>query len=714
MREFGFLGATKLALLACGALVVSSACAQEPANDSTFTMEQVIAYPFVPEIDAAEKGDAIAFVRVLKGVRNVWAASGPDFKPRQVTDYSADDGQELTQLTFSPDGKHLVYVRGGDHDANWDVKYPPDPASSPTEPKVTIWAAQLSGGKSIKVAEGDAPALSSTGQLAYVSDDQVWTAPLSGKGKPKQMFFDRGKDGHLAWSPDGSKLAFVSNRDGDHSFIGVYDLKSDTLSYLAPSTDFDDYPTWSPDGARIAFARVAGKGGAPKPLLKLTPEPFSIWVADVATGSGRRVWQSPDTLLGSFPETAGEVNLHWAAGDRLVFLADLDNWPHLYSIPAAGGEPMLLTPGNYMVEHVAISRDRKTLIYDANTGSTKDDDDRRHLFRVPVNAATPVALTQGADLEWSPVAASPTEVAFIEAAAKAPPSVSAIGLDGSGRHDLGAGTVPAEFPQSQLIVPRSVAFTSADGLVVHGQLFDNGSGANKPGIIFVHGGPPRQMLLGWHYMDYYSNSYAVNQYLANHGYVVLSVNYRLGIGYGHAFHHPEHAGFAGAAEYQDVVAGAKYLQSLADVNPQEIGIWGGSYGGYLTAMGLARNSDIFKAGVDLHGVHDWSAFLEEWRGKQPKRYEKGDFDEAMKVAFESSPIATMVGWRSPVLLIQGDDDRNVNFSQTIDLARRLEKQHVPFQQFVIPNEIHGFLRWHSWLAADAATADFFSRTLPAK
>ena len=705
-------GTWSSALLSGGALLIAAAPVGAQPNASTFTMEQVLAYPFVPEIDAAEKGDAIAFVRVLKGVRNVWAADGPAFKPRQVTQYTADDGQEITQLTFSPDGKHLVYVRGGDHDANWESKLEPDPDSSPIEPKVTIWAAKLSGGAPVKVAEGDAPAISSRGELAYVKEKQVWTAPLSGKGKPRRLFFDRGDDGGLTWSPDGSKLAFVSDRDGDHSFIGIYDLAAKKLTYLAPSTDLDAYPRWSPDGTRIAFARQPGKGGAPKPLLKRTPEPFSLWVGDVASGRASRVWQSPDTLHGSFPETAGEVNLNWADGDRLIFLADLDNWPHLYSIPATGGAPLLLTPGNYMVEHVAMSRDRKSVIFDANSGMTNGDEDRRHLFRVPVDAATPVALTSGTALEWSPVTASPTEVAFIDAGAAAPPSVAEIGLDGRGRHELEAGTVPSEFPQSQLLTPRAVTFKAADGWTIEGQLFDNGGGTRKPGIIFVHGGPPRQMLLGWHYMDYYSNSYAVNQYLANHGYVVLSVNYRLGIGYGHDFHRPEHAGPAGAAEYQDMVAGAKYLQALDDVDPAKIGIWGGSYGGYLTAMGLARNSDIFKAGVDMHGVHDWSYSLGARLDKQPKRYEKGDADEAMKVAFDSSPIATMDQWRSPVLLIQGDDDRNVHFHETIDLARRLEDRHLPFEQFVIPNEIHGFLRWHSWLAADSATADFFARMLP--
>src|SRR5258708_18596388 len=125
-------------------------------------------------------------------------------------------------------------------------------------------------------------------------------------------------------------------------------------------------------------------------------------------------------------------------------------------------------------------------------------------------------------------------------------------------------------------------------------------------MIFFHGGSRRQMLLGFHYMDYYHNAYAMNQYLANRGYIVLSVNYRSGIGYGLNFREALNYGATGGSEYNDVMGAGVYMASRPDVDPKRIGVWGGSYGGYLTAMALSRSSDLFAARVDLHGVHHWS------------------------------------------------------------------------------------------------------------
>jgi dipeptidyl aminopeptidase/acylaminoacyl peptidase len=698
----------------CALLMITLALGSAHASArSEFSMEQMLHYPFATQLAAAERGDVVAWVCNLDGVRNVWVARGPAFTPVKVTQFNEDDGQEITQLTFSPDGTRLVFVLGGDHDANWPAEgdLAPDPSSSPAQPVTAIWALPLNGGQTVKIDEGDGPVISARGQLAYTKENHVWISSLDGS-KPERMFFDRGKDSDLVWSPDGTRLAFVSDRR-DHSFIGIFTSKNTPLLYLAPSSSKDMSPVWSPDGVRVAFARRAGDGGAPRPVLSRVPHPWSIWIASAADGVGHAVWRSPNTLAGSFPDVAGEANLHWAAGDRIVFMAYLDDWPHLYSVAAPGGAPLLLTPGAYMVEHVAESRDRRYMIYDANTGTNAGDDDRRHLFRVAVDHPGSVALTSGETLEWTPVSAAAERVAFVAAGPQQPPTVAIVGLDGAHRASLVAAT-HAEFPLARLVAPKQVTFKAADGTLVHGQLFDTSgakSAERKAGVIFVHGGPPRQMLLGWHYMDYYSNGYAVNQYLAAHGFVVLSVNYRLGIGYGREFHHPEHAGYAGAAEYQDVVAGAHFLQALPSVDGKRIGIWGGSYGGYLTALALARNSDLFKAGVDLHGVHDWSRLMDELTGKQGTRYEKGDREKAMEIAWNSSPDAGLDGWKSPVLLIQGDDDRNVPFQQTVDLARRLEERNLPFEELVLPNEIHGFLRHASWLRADEATADFLSRAL---
>src|ERR1700723_4248898 len=453
---------------------------------SGFSMAQVLHYPFAMELAAAERGDAIAWVCNLDGVRNIWVAPGPGFAPAKATQFKEDDGQEITQLTFSPDGTRLVFVLGGDHDANWPAEgnLSPDPSSSPEQPTTAIWALGLRGGPPIKIDDGDEPVISARGQLAYTKDGHVWVATLDG-GKPERLFFDRGKNSDLVWSPDGSRLAFVSDR-GDPSFIGIFTSKTAPLIYLAPSTSKDSAPVWSPDGTRIAFARRAGEGGEPRPVLTRIPHPWSIWTASAADGVGHAVWKSPNTLAGSFPDVAGQANLHWAAGDRIVFMAYLDDWPHLYSVAASGGAPVLLTPGAYMVEHVAESRDRRFMIYDANTGTTTGDDDRRHLFRVPVDHAGSTALTSGQTLEWTPVAASADRVAFIAAGPQAPPTVGIMGLDGAHRQSLVTETNP-EFPVASLVVPKQVIFRAADGTPIHGQLFDT-SGAQfhgrKAGVIF--------------------------------------------------------------------------------------------------------------------------------------------------------------------------------------------------------------------------------------
>ncbi|HEY2962087.1 MAG TPA: prolyl oligopeptidase family serine peptidase [Pyrinomonadaceae bacterium] len=692
------------------ALSLSHSTHVAASSFASFTVEKIKSYPFPNELTAAATGSRVAWAFNERGARNIWVAEGPDFKARRLTSYQTDDGQELTSLAISCDGKYVIYVRGGDHGSNWESSSGVNPVMAPAQTRVQIWSVPFAGGEPKLLSEGDEPVISPNGdRVVFLKERAIWSVPIDGSTPAKRFFYARGEADSPVFSPDGSRLAFVSGR-GDHSFIGVYTNDSTPILYLAPSTSRDSSPRWSPDGKRIAFVRRPGNGGPPEAILEQRPQAWSIWIGDATSGEASQLWKSPFTLKGSPPTTEGGTNLHWAAGGRIVFLSYLDGWPHLYSIAETGGEPLLLTPGNFMAEYISISADRKYMLFAANAGTDADDIDRRHVVKVPVDKAEPVVMTPGKGLEWTPFTTGDGKyVVYISATAQRPPLPAVMAVDRGKPQLLAEDRVPADFPVTQLVTPKKVVYKAPDGIDVHGQLFEAAGGAaKKPAIVYVHGGPPRQMLLGWHYSDYYTNAYALNQYLASRGYIVLSVNYRLGIGYGHDFHRPPNAGAQGASEYQDVKAGAEYLGRLPQVDAKRIGIYGGSYGGFLTALALARDSELFAAGVDIHGVHNWTA--ERAASLLENRYEKApDTQRALDVAWQSSPVSSISDWKSPVLLIHGDDDRNVRFSQTTDLVRRLDKAGVTFEELVIPDDTHHFLRHANLVKVDAAVAAFFDR-----
>jgi dipeptidyl aminopeptidase/acylaminoacyl peptidase len=695
--------------------------AQAPA----FALDDVLTFPFPDNLVAAPRGALIAWTSNERGARNIYVAEGPDFRARRVTPYEGDQGQELTSLRVTSDGRTIVYVRGGDHGSNFPAEgnLAPNPDSGTVQPRVQIWAVSVSGTDAPKLlAEGDDPAVSAAGdRVAFVRDRRLWVVPIDGSKPAEPLFFARGSSHSPAWSPDGRRLAFVSDRD-DHAFIGIYTSASEPIRYLGPGTTRDTTPVWSSDGREMLFVRQPGRGGVPRSPLVQTPQPWAVARAGTEAGAAAPAiaWSSGSALVDSIVRIGGGVNLRWAADDTIVFSSYQDGWPHLYSIPRAaqGGRARLLTPGAFMVEHVALTPDGRFLVYSANTGPDRHDIDRRHLFKVPVDGSSPpVALTSGVGLEWSPVVTGDGQtVAFLHSTAARPPLPAVVPIGGGAIRALAADRLPAAFPSSTLITPEPVVFTAADGVTLHGQLFRTASGApRRPAVIYVHGGPQRQMLLGFHYMDYYANDYAVNQYLASRGFIVLSLNYRLGIGYGHAFHFPERGGARGAAEYQDVVAAARFLRARSDVDPGRLGMWGGSYGGYLTALALGRNSDLFAAGVDIHGVHNWDrqgrAAPNTGAALAGDGITQADLKQAARVTYESSPIAAVPTWRSPVLLIHGDDDRNVEFRQTVDLEQRLREKGVPVETLVIPDDIHNFLRYESWRRVAKAAAEFLERHL---
>ena len=694
-RRRGRWAAAAAAIVAIVAVTPDGAVGQ-----TAFSLEQVMSAPFPSSLTATGAGDRVAWVQSGEGVRNLWVASAPDFRGRPVTSYGRDDGQEIGNVQFAQGGESLIFVRGGSPNSSGEL---PNPTSDPAGVSQDIWRVPLGGGDPVRLARGSSPVVSPDGATVAYLDRGIRIVPATG-GDPRLLVNGRGGEGSLTWSPDSRRLAFVSGR-GDHSFVGVIDVGSRSLQWLDPGIDRDGNPVWSPDGSRVAFTRVPFDRDVLPYMAARSAVPWSIRVADVASGEGTEVWRAPEGAGSAFRGVGGSALL-WV-GERLVFPWERTGWLHLYAVSVEGGEARALTQGAFEVEAVVPTAGSGGLLVTSNQG----DIDRRHIWEVPLDGSPsrPVHRVEGG-VEWSPVPLAGGRLAFLASSAREP-AHALLGVDGE-RRPLDPEAIPASFPADALVEPEAVEFPASDGMTIRGQLFlppGVREGERRPAVVFFHGGSRRQMLLGFHYLSYYHNAYAFNQYLASRGYVVLSVNYRSGVGYGLDFREALDYGAQGASEFRDVLGAGLYLRDRPDVDPGAIGLWGGSYGGYLTALGLARSSELFAAGVDVHGVHDWNIEFDFDNRILPEQLPA--LDEVKRLAWESSPMSSVDTWESPVLFIHGDDDRNVPFRETVDLAQKLRKRGVEVEVLTFPDEVHGFLLHRSWLRAYGAASRFFDRRL---
>ena len=752
---------SRFVLAACA---LSFAAAPGLIAQSRPTVEQFLNPASPLELTSARKTDRVAWMAYDRGMRNVYTASAPDFKPSRLTQYLDDDGRDLTTVRLSDDGSVAVFVRGS---APNRIGWIANPSHDPGGAERAIWAVRTSGGPSWRVAEGAAPELSPDGRFVlYVKDGQIFRARVA--QEPAADSMDRGlkpfirewgTNGNPRWSPDGSKIAYVSNRV-NHAFIALYDVKSRKVTYVSPGVDFDGSPSWSSDGKRIAFTRrpgtpfgqqaQEGNGGIGNP-----PGPASVVAAATGRGGGRgggggggggggragggggrgvpadTAPQGPPRNPGLFSATfAGGYTLSFMvadvasleatefwhnlpndrtfatvnairwANDVVVFTAQVpnDEFDRYFSVPVSGSSstvaPVVLTTTDGLIEDatsVTLSLDGKSLYYCTNA----KDIERRHIWKVPTSGGTPTQISTGDGIETSPQSlASGKRVAVLYFNAAQPASVGIVPAEG-GSPKVVFPTLPKDFPVAAHVTPQIVLTKAADGMEIHNQIFlpkDLKPGERRPAIVFVHGGPPRQMLPGYHYMQFYHWAYAVNQWLASQGYVVMSINYRSGIGYGRSFRNPPNTNARGNSEYQDVLAGGKYLQTRPDVDPSRIGIWGLSYGGLLTSQALARNSDLFVAGADLAGVHLYGNQLAD-----------------TALSYRSSAISAIDTWKSPVFLVHGDDDRNVDFAQTVGLVQLLRAHGVYYELTVVPDDLHESMLHKNWISTFGKMGDFLKR-----
>ncbi len=661
---------------------------QTPARrpSERFTMADIIAAPYIYPVAPSADGRSIAYITREARSRNVYfmRTGAPAVR---VARYPEDDGRDLADVAVSRSGDAVAYVRGGNLNKQGES---PNPAGTTDMPRQQVWIVGTANDVPRYLGPGSEPMFTpdnrhvlwrAAGTVKFA--ELLWSGHrLVGVGEPVDWLL--GEHDGMRFSPDGSKIAYERSTG-----IEIYDVASQTAVVIPHGADTDLGPAWSPDGKQLAFRRepsdspgiarnVCG-GGERYCGPMIAAQPWAIWVADLADLRPRRIWQAGPGVGSVYypldqdysPGQHGD-QLFWSADGRIGFVWERDGWRHLYSVPSSGGEARLLTAGDGEVETAALSPDRKSIFYATNIG----DLGRRHISVVGFDGVPARSITSGEKSQWAPTPLADGALAYIGAGWADPPAVVVRNAGGSTQR-ASLPKVPVGFPSALLVRPTLVEFPASDGQTAFGQLFVPARPVGCA-IVFSHGGIRRQMLPGFHYMDAYQYLYEMNQYLASRGCIVLSVEYRSSIMRGEAFRDAPGWGFSENSEIRDFVGAAKFLMARKDVDANRgVGIYGLSWGGYMTAEALALHSDLFKVGFDMAGVHT----------------------AADDVGYAHSAVGHLDTWTSPVFLTQGDDDMNVDFNDGTVLARALQARRpdVEFKQRVLPGQTHDLYQTYEQL-----------------
>ena len=603
--------------------------------------------------------------------------------------------------------------------------------------------------------------LSRDGQrAAFTHQGDLYLAPTDGTAPPFRLTRTKLPESSPQFSPDGTRLAYL--RGGQ---LFSQHLSTGQLIQLADADNVASYK-WSPDGKRVLYTtraaapgrqlllpiysgRLVTAGPFPRNLAGDEPGQSKLFTA-AADGSGTpqamdpgpwgpRVWAnapaqwSPDgqwlaqtvtsaalkreQVLLLNAKTGKAKVLHeakdaawangmafgWSPDSKTVwFTNDADGFQHLYTVPVTGGKALQLTHGKFEIH-------REQTLYGADPQwigdwlyytSTEAGPSERQFYRIKPDGSSKERLSEGEGIHIGVTSNDGQHRALLSADLNHPLDLF---IDGN---QVTTRTGPA-FRQYPWPATRFYTFPSReDRQPVAGKMllppgYKTADRRKWPAVFFVHGsGYATSVLKQWgSYQDY---RYVFNSWLANHGYVVFDIDYRGSSGYGRDWRTGVYLDMGGP-DLQDVLGVVDYAKSLGNIDMKRCGIWGVSYGGFMTDMALFRYPGTFQAGAAFASVTDWenyNAFYTQQRLNKPR-----DNPEAYR---RSSPITFAGELRDPLLIVHGMADSNVLFQDDVQLTEKLVHLNNPhFSEIFYPEENHGFAREESLIDSFRRTAEFF-------
>jgi dipeptidyl aminopeptidase/acylaminoacyl peptidase len=691
-----------LFLFVAGMFLLPVAFAQRTPRGS-ITIDRIADIKYPSEQQWSPDGKTVAFLWDAAGKQDLFMVKQGG-SPVALTDFPVDPDLLVSDIGHfewaSPE--EIIFAKGGQL---WTVKIS-SPKPMPLAGFQGVTSFSLSGDKQ---------------QIAFVQQGDVWVESLSAKTRRRLTHMPEGLyPSRPSFSPDGRYVAFDA---AHHESVPEPLPYNGNLMKVFRSLSWDDRigvvsvfsyaaePMWIPVSARnYGSTEMQWAAGPSIVHVEYSPDHKNMEIKITAlSGETRTLWKDFDPAWVSPADGAEDVTS--PDGKWLAFISDRSGWPHLYVIPtdaASESQAKQISKGNFGDGYAAWSSDSQRIAF-AHSADGNQMERFISIATVSTGHVEPIVTARGVNRNPS-FSSDGSMLIYERSAVEHPLEVYSVAAKAGATPTRLTNSLPPDLLPQDLTAPVAVHYPSrADKKPVPATLMVNKNldrSQKHPAIIWIHGSGADQNYLGWH-PGFYRMYYSISQYFAQQGYVVLTPDYRGSSGYSRDWATGVSRDLGGG-ETQDVNAGADYLKTLPYVDPDRIGIWGLSYGGFMTLQSILTDPKLFRCAIDVAGVGDWETWttggmilgrLGETPVTDPGLYDR------------SAPVKHLDKLATPLLILQGTNDANVPFWESLKIIDTLEKLGKPFDMAIYPGEIHFFRRAFvlrdAWRRSDA----FFNHCL---